>query len=547
MASLAAKAARIRDDLESSRIPIGSTILWMGPLAKIPATYLNMEGQTASALAAYPKLLEIFPNGLPDARDRFPRGAHSGRLPATVEEDAIRNIRGVFGNVLYESASAAQGATVTTNGVFTRAPTAATDAFVTSGYTTSVTTVAQGTNGVQDGFIFDASTVVPTASENRPKSIAACMLVKAYHSDQILAADASSGNLWDAMDQRYIKQEQNLLYGVNLFDNPKFSVCQRPAHRRIGTSGHLRPADRWSFRHSSLTGQALDATTAWPTTDITKPSYLYINTEALPKGAAGIYLRQDHYCGYRGNQNILAEIMGSNTKELVFSGKFGSGTGDPLTFTGISIVATNFTTKAEFANASVSAPVTMGAGNATTIKDVVINIEDFRNSILASGLLFNNIVISIFVSFAAMGNGTYRFEHFKLEVGNKSTPFGLVDFVNEVEKCKAYYNFVNMFFAAQNQGSGTGCYTAQEIPALIRTPTIVYGSDLATNNSAIGKVNINSASGTNALYPIQSGGAGYSAVGGTGYAIFDGTFSTAISNPGWTRVMAEYEAEPLVV
>lgn len=145
--------------------PVGAPIPW--PLATPPAGFLMMQGQSFSA-ATYPKLALAYPGlVLPDMRAEFirgwdnGRGVDTGRTLLSHQGDAMRNVLGTIGNV------AGGMADVDNTGAFIR-------------QTISPTTLA--ITGVSHGFAtysFDASRVVPTASENRPGNIVFNYIAKA--------------------------------------------------------------------------------------------------------------------------------------------------------------------------------------------------------------------------------------------------------------------------------------------------------------------------------------------------------------------------------
>ncbi|MBA0187214.1 tail fiber protein [Pectobacterium odoriferum] len=131
------------------------------PGAVAPAGWLKCNGQQFDT-AQYPVLASRYPNGfLPDLRGEFVRGwddgrgADSGRALLSAQGDAIRNITGTFNP---------GGWGITADGVFSRGDT-------------------RGSNHGQfhDSALitFDASTVVPTAEENRPRNIAFNYIVRA--------------------------------------------------------------------------------------------------------------------------------------------------------------------------------------------------------------------------------------------------------------------------------------------------------------------------------------------------------------------------------
>lgn len=143
------------------QVPVGSTMLWFSDQA-IPIGYLPMLGQNAAALAAYPALLTRFPTGLPNTEHYFVRGAGPTRPVKTVESDAIRNITATFNQIYAGNSGIASGAmSVTTSGNI-------------------VLSTSAGATQKTGTYTFDASAVVPVASENRPINISAFYIVKAY-------------------------------------------------------------------------------------------------------------------------------------------------------------------------------------------------------------------------------------------------------------------------------------------------------------------------------------------------------------------------------
>lgn len=152
--------------------PIGIPFFW--PLAAMPNTvmdewsdmvFLKPNGASFSA-ATYPKLAKVW-TGLviPDMRGEFPRiwddgrGVDSGRTLLSAQGDATRNITGsLYGVVNYQSGAA--------TGAFTNP---------SSGNSVNLTTGQSGVGNPN----FDASRVVPTANENRPRNIAFNFLVRA--------------------------------------------------------------------------------------------------------------------------------------------------------------------------------------------------------------------------------------------------------------------------------------------------------------------------------------------------------------------------------
>ncbi|MGT7319769.1 phage tail protein [Escherichia coli] len=151
---------------------IGVPFFW--PSAAMPNTvipewshmvFLKFNGSTFSA-TTYPKLALVIPSlTLPDARGEFPRiwddgrGVDAGRAIFSAQGDAIRNIVGSINALGAES------------GAFYHSRTPATGSWVHWSADTA-------THDVQT-YDFDASRVVPTASENRPRNIAFNFLVRA--------------------------------------------------------------------------------------------------------------------------------------------------------------------------------------------------------------------------------------------------------------------------------------------------------------------------------------------------------------------------------
>ncbi|MCG3675580.1 phage tail protein [Aliarcobacter butzleri] len=102
---------------------------------------------------------------IPDLRDRFVRGKSSTRYMGLKEEDAIRNIWGLF-SVSYNFLSPF-ALPIATDGVFGSHENGESNEL-------PVTPGSIGTKSVE----FNASKVVPTADENRPKSITLMFCIK---------------------------------------------------------------------------------------------------------------------------------------------------------------------------------------------------------------------------------------------------------------------------------------------------------------------------------------------------------------------------------
>ena len=140
------------------------------PLSTVPAGCLAMNGQRFDT-ARYPKLAQKYPSGvLPDLRGEFirgwdnGRGGDAGRGLLSAQGDAIRNIigevntdNGWFFNTLV-------GAFYDSKEAYTNQQKQRTRAQVMP---------ANDVPGLKKGYFgFDASRVVPTANENRPRNIA---------------------------------------------------------------------------------------------------------------------------------------------------------------------------------------------------------------------------------------------------------------------------------------------------------------------------------------------------------------------------------------
>ncbi|HID9690741.1 TPA: phage tail protein, partial [Citrobacter amalonaticus] len=155
---------------------IGIPFFW--PLAAMPNTvmdewsdmvFLKPNGASFSA-TEYPKLAKVW-TGLiiPDMRGEFPRiwddgrGVDAGRALLSAQGDAIRNIAGSMG----------------ANGSFYDAATAVFSGAFAQTYRQAKALVTTGGSATFTGFDFSADRYVPTASENRPRSIALNFLIRA--------------------------------------------------------------------------------------------------------------------------------------------------------------------------------------------------------------------------------------------------------------------------------------------------------------------------------------------------------------------------------
>lgn len=138
------------------------------PLSTVPTGCLAMNGQRFDT-RRYPKLAQKYPSGLlPDLRGEFirgwdnGRGVDAGRGLLSAQGDAIRNITGQVG---------------TDNGWIFRSPSGAIFDPYNGNNTQRLRAVTTPDGVGNDGrsigwFNFDASKVVPTANENRPRNIA---------------------------------------------------------------------------------------------------------------------------------------------------------------------------------------------------------------------------------------------------------------------------------------------------------------------------------------------------------------------------------------
>lgn len=152
---------------EGSALPVGVPVPW--PSATPPTGWLKCNGAPFSA-EEYPELAKVYPtNELPDLRGEFirgwddGRGIDAGREILSAQGDAIRNIVGHISFVRRGSAASDRA-----DGTFR--------------YDRNWSTKIKG-DGAEDSWgsvvSFDASRVVPTAPENRPRSIAFNFIVRA--------------------------------------------------------------------------------------------------------------------------------------------------------------------------------------------------------------------------------------------------------------------------------------------------------------------------------------------------------------------------------
>ncbi|SCC54435.1 phage tail protein [Kosakonia oryziphila] len=156
-------------------IPVGFPLPWS--LATPPDGWLKCNGATFDK-TKYPKLAVAYPSGsLPDLRGEFlrgwddGRGVDNGRQLLSAQGDAIRNIRGQI--VAYTQGQVNQTVVL---------PTGVGGALTTynSGTNNSLIPVTQSSFQVTNyGVLFDASLVVPTSTENRPRNTVFNYIVRA--------------------------------------------------------------------------------------------------------------------------------------------------------------------------------------------------------------------------------------------------------------------------------------------------------------------------------------------------------------------------------
>ncbi len=150
---------------EGSALPVGVPVPWPSPTP--PTGWLKCNGAAFSA-EEYPELAKAYPtNKLPDLRGEFirgwddGRGVDAGRQLLSSQGDAIRNIEGFADGWIGMSFDAIRGAFYDAGTRSARMPNNTTDI------------------GKTDDLGFDASRVVPTANENRPRNIAFNYIVRA--------------------------------------------------------------------------------------------------------------------------------------------------------------------------------------------------------------------------------------------------------------------------------------------------------------------------------------------------------------------------------
>ena len=159
------RIGRLEQFIKDRVLPVGIPQPW--PCDRLPAGWLECNGSPFD-VNQFPKLGTVYPWGtLPDLRGLFIRGKDNGRGLdpdrgiLSYQDDAIRNIYGEM--AFYEMSQS-----IATSGAFhiSSNPYAPTTFRVKGG----------GTNPVVR---FDASRIVPTTNENRPRNIAFIYIVKA--------------------------------------------------------------------------------------------------------------------------------------------------------------------------------------------------------------------------------------------------------------------------------------------------------------------------------------------------------------------------------
>ncbi|MDQ9484166.1 phage tail protein [Escherichia coli] len=165
---------------EGSALPVGVPVPW--PSATPPTGWLKCN-EAAFSAEEYPELAKAYPtNKLPDLRGEFirgwddGRGMDTGRAILSAQGDAIRNIYGEFKTVntenysIWESVGSFKGAVVPLN-----------PSTNNSYFSLIRSMVTERTDGAVYPKVIglDASRIVPTANENRPRNIAFNYIVRA--------------------------------------------------------------------------------------------------------------------------------------------------------------------------------------------------------------------------------------------------------------------------------------------------------------------------------------------------------------------------------
>lgn len=151
-----------------NKIPPGSIMAYGGTTA--PNGWLLCDGRSING---HPELAAVIGNNVPDLRGEFirgwdnGRGVDVGRSFRSAQGDAIRNITGRTGMMGDWGMGASLSANVGSGALYTGG--------ATSHYAEPV--LGYGAYYAGD-FYFDASRVVPTATENRPRNIALNYIIK---------------------------------------------------------------------------------------------------------------------------------------------------------------------------------------------------------------------------------------------------------------------------------------------------------------------------------------------------------------------------------
>ncbi|EPC3783559.1 phage tail protein [Citrobacter farmeri] len=147
---------------EGSALPVGVPVPW--PSATPPTGWLKCNGSAFTA-TQYPKLALAYPSGkVPDLRGEFirgwddGRGVDSGRILLSAQNDALQNITGTFGSVVFYVSNATTGAFTTTN--------------------VNAVNLTTGQSGVANVSL-DASRIARTSTETRPRNVAFNYIVRA--------------------------------------------------------------------------------------------------------------------------------------------------------------------------------------------------------------------------------------------------------------------------------------------------------------------------------------------------------------------------------
>lgn len=184
----ATEAANKLQELINAGMPVPIGMMAPFPVNRQPSGWAVVMGQTLQR-TVYPQAVAFLTGDdttpsftLPDLRGEFVRGADlgrgvdSGRVIGSPQGDAIRNIAGVVGGTFY---------------LTNDAQTHPTDPF--AAFATPSTQILGSNNGAARCVNFDASRVVPTANENRPRNVALVWCIKlANHPVDVTQADINS-------------------------------------------------------------------------------------------------------------------------------------------------------------------------------------------------------------------------------------------------------------------------------------------------------------------------------------------------------------------